>query len=196
MAIVKMSGSIADEFGSDFKMNAINFSECLRSMFVQLPGLQKYFTNNNFIITISGNKVSGNDDAEKMKHFFIPLAKDEVVYVTPAIMGAGSGGVGAFQIVAGVVAVAAAFWTGGASIAAWSAANMALAAGGAMMILGGVATLMVKTPSASMQKDAIQSENTSFSSVDNIAGQGQVHALIYGECMIGSMVGSQSIETL
>ena len=65
-----------------------------------------------------------------------------------------------------------------------------------MMLISGASMLMTKLPTATTPKSAATSKNSSFSSVDNMTGNGQCIPLLYGECLIGSMVASQQIETL
>lgn len=195
MAKIKLHGILGEKYGKEIEMFFTNGGECLRAMMLQLPGFTEDIKNGQFVFNICGEVVEHEKDEDKISHIRSPLGKNDVMEIIPVPSGAG-GNIGVFQIVIGVIAIAAAAFTGGSSIALWSAWQVGLAVAGASMVLGGVATMMTKTPKTAVTKDAVNSDNTSFSSVDNMAGQGQCHPLIYGRMLVGSFVISQSIETL
>lgn len=202
MAIVYLHGELKEKYGERFFCKVPTGSKVLQLLLCQLSGLHEDLKNGFFSFTVCGNIVSGRSEDESIGNAFRalsgPIGIEEEIHITPAIQGSGSNG-GIFMVIAGVVAVAAAFFTGGASIAAWSAATAALAASGAMMVVGGVAMMLTKMPAATMPKsdnNSNEQKSTGFNSVENMAGQGQAIALIYGRNKIGSAVVSQQIQTL
>lgn len=201
MASIILHGEMADKFGSKFEFFGRTGDICLQAFFIQFPEVKEYMINGFFHFTVMGKEISGESEDsagfELFKSIKEPLSNSDEIHITPAAAGAGKTGImGAITIIAGVVAVAAAFWTGGASLAAWGAMQWGLAVGGAMMLISGASMLMTKLPTATTPKSAATSKNSSFSSVDNMTGNGQCIPLLYGECLIGSMVASQQIETL
>lgn len=195
MATIVLHGWLGDKYQRKVKISAPTGRKCMQAMLGQWEGFQRDLTDNFFRIRIAGKDIKTENEIEQCRSIAGPIGKDEVMHIVPVAQGAGNGG-GLFMVVAGVVAVAAAFWTGGASIAAWGALQAGLAVSGAMMVLGGVASMMVKTPGATKPKTVSNSKNTSFSNVENMMGQGNPVPLCYGENLIGSMVASQQIETL
>ena len=201
MAIVYLHGDMADKYGDKFVCKVPTGRKCLQLMLAQLPGLYEDLSSGFFKFTVCGKEIKASSEDELGQVVFGsligPVGADQEIHITPAIQGAGSNG-GVFMVIAGIVAIAAAFFTGGASIAAWSAMAAAMAATGAMMVVGGVAMMMTKMPAATMPKGGNSSSEKSsgFSSLDNMAGQGQAIALIYGRNKIGSSVVSQQIQTL
>ncbi|QPX74388.1 putative tail assembly protein [Serratia phage vB_SmaS_Niamh] len=198
MAKVYLHGNLK-KYGECFEVFAPTFDKCLKIIMCQVDGLKKDIESGYFEFSKKSEVLSGESEESASLEVFNYIrgasGHNDEFHITPAVAGAGSNG-GIFTIVAGVVAVAAAFWTGGASIAAWSAATWGLAASGALMVISGVAAVSTKLPGATAPKATESSKNTAFSSIENVMGNGQVIPLLYGENMIGSMVVSQQIDTL
>lgn len=198
MAKIYLHGSLK-KYGECFEIFAPTFDKCLKLIFCQVEGIKEELVNGHFEFSKLGKKLSGDSEESAGVEVFNYIrgvsGESDEFHITPAVSGSGANG-GIFTIVAGVVAVAAAFWTGGASIAAWSAATWGLAASGALMVISGVAAVSTKIPGATAPKMEEGNKNTAFSSIENMMGNGQVIPLLYGENMIGSMVVSQQIDTL
>lgn len=187
------------EFGNVIEMRARSTTEAIRSMLYQIDGFRDKMKSVNIRIRINGKSCKGNTQADICRNMAYPLGENDTVVITPARAGAGGNIIGGiFMIVAGIVAIVLAVPTGGASIAAWSAGAMAMAAAGALMVFGGAAMLFTKIPKASGIKTATSAneKNTSFSNIDNMAGQGQPIPIILGRMRVGSFVIQQSIETM
>lgn len=201
MAKVILHGDLEDKYGKEFNCKVPTGRKCMQLLLCQLPGLYEDLINGFFKFTVCGKDITASSEDELNNLAFNsligPVGIEQEIHITPAIQGSGSNG-GVFMVIAGVVAIAAAFFTGGASIAAWSATVAAMAATGAMMVVGGVAMMMTKIPAATAVKSTSSNseKSTGFSSLDNMAGQGQAIALIYGRNKIGSAVVSQQIQTL
>lgn len=194
MAIIVLHGWLGEKYQKRIKVVFPTGQKIMQALLSQFGGFQKDLSENNFRIRIAGKDIKSAEEIEQCRSIAGPIGLNEVMHIIPVEQGAGGGG-GVFMVIAGVVAIAAAFFTGGASLAAWGALQAGLAVAGAMMIIGGVAAMMVKTPKATAAKTSQASNNTGFSSVDNMMGQGNPIPLCYGENKIGSMVASQQIET-
>lgn len=142
-------------------------------------------------VRIAGEDVSEDTLSTRLHE---PLPPGAVIHIVPRMEGAKSGGI--FQVVLGAVAIAAAFWTGGASMAAWGALSTGLFTAGASMMLGGVAQILTPQPKApSMHSADNGKQNTYFSSLDNMVAQGNPLPVAYGEVMTGSRRISQELST-
>ncbi len=198
MAVIILHGELK-KFGERFEVFAPTADKCLKCVFVQIEGLRQAIESGYFKFKFGSELVSGSTEGEAgynlINSFHSEIDRYEELHIIPAIGGSGNAG-GVFTIIAGVVAVAAAFWTGGASIAAWSAATWGLAAAGAMMVVSGVIAATTKLPTATKAKQEAGNKNTAFSSVENMMGNGQVIPVMYGRNLTGSMVVSQQIDTL
>lgn len=198
MAIIYLHGELK-KYGEKFEVFAPTADKCFRLLFAQIKGLRKDIEAGYFKFSFCGKVVEGKSENEAGGNLINSMRSEigryDEIHITPNISGSGSNG-GIFQIVAGVVAIAAAFWTGGTSIAAWSAAQVGLAVSGAMMIVSGAVAMSNKIPTATAPKSQESSKNTAFSSIDNMMGNGQVIPVMYGRNFTGSMVVSQQIDTL
>ncbi|HDV2275849.1 TPA: tail assembly protein [Escherichia coli] len=171
----------------------------MRALATQLPAFRQKLSDGWYQVRIAG-KDTGERELSARLHESLP--DGAVIHLVPRTAGAKNGGV--FQIVLGAVAIAASFFTAGASLAMWGAALSAttlsattvLFSLGASMILGGVAQMLAPKPKTPrMQTTDNGKQNTYFSSLDNMVAQGNVLPVLYGEMRVGSRVISQEIST-
>lgn len=110
----------------------------------------------------------------------------------PVVVGSKQAGV--FQVILGAAMIAAAFFTGGASISAWGAVSTGLAISGASMALGGVIQML--SPQAgglASKQDADNKASYAFGGVTNTTAQGNPVPLLYGKRRIGGAIISAGI---
>lgn len=133
--------------------------------------------------------------------------KVEEIHFFPDVQGAASPGL--FQVLIGVVMIAAAIASMGTSLAAsgglWGSYTAALATKGAIgffammgtaMVLGGVSQLIVGQPKAgSMGESPANNASYLFTGAVNTTRQGGPIPVGYGEMIIGSQVISLSVRT-
>lgn len=150
-------------------------------------------------IRIAGEDVSEETLSARLHE---PLPSGAVIHIVPRMEGAKNGGT--FQIVLGAVAIAASFFTAGASLAAWGAALSAgaisassvLFSVGLSMMVGGVAQMLTPKPQSPSAHHADNGkQNVYFSSLDNMIAQGNPLPILYGEMLVGSRRISQSLST-
>jgi len=117
---------------------------------------------------------------------------DDDIRIAPVVLGSGRGGL--FQIVLGVVMVAAAFYTGGASMAAWGMGSQMAFGMGVSMVLGGVSQLLVKQPGGLAGVDSPDNgASYNFNGPINVTAQGNPVPVLYGEMTVGSVTVSGDI---
>lgn len=158
---------------------------------MQVQGFRQKMNDGWYQIRIAGQDV---DETSLSARLHEPLPDGAIIHIVPRMAGAKSGGL--FQVVLGAVAIGAAFFTGGASLAAWGAFSTGLFTAGAGMMLGGVAQMLTpqaKIPSSRQTDNGKQ--NTYFSSLDNMVAQGNALPVLYGEMLVGSRTISQEIST-
>lgn len=187
MAIVRLYGDLTD-FGARFDLHVTTASEALRALFSQIDGLQKRIADGGYFVRVAKKDVSNKTIDKDLS---CELTDTDVIHIVPEIAGAGKYG----QIILGAALIGAAFFTGGASIAAWGALSTGLATAGLSMVIGGVAQMLAKQPSFGDTDDTTKSRSSSFSSLGNNTAQGSCVPVAYGEMRIGSKVISQSIES-
>ncbi|HCL5307924.1 TPA: tail assembly protein [Salmonella enterica] len=180
-----------ERFGCRTDISIKTAAEGIRALAVQIPGFRQRLSEGWYQVRIAGQDVSADSLTARLHE---PLPTGAVIHIVPRMEGAKSGGV--FQVVLGAVAVVAAFWTGGASMAAWGALSTGLFTAGASMMLGGVAQLLAPQPKApSMHSADNGKQNTYFSSLENMVAQGNPVPVPYGEIMTGSRRISQELST-
>ncbi|PNK59476.1 tail assembly protein [Psychrobacter sp. FDAARGOS_221] len=187
MAIVRLYGDLTD-FGTRFDLKVKTAGEAMRALFTQIDGLQRRISEGGYFVRVARKDVTDNTIGTD---FSRDLTDNDVIHVVPEIAGAGKFG----QIILGTAMIGAAFFTGGASIAAWGALSTGLLTAGIGMVLGGVAQMLTKQPSFGDTSNTNKSRSSSFSSLGNNTAQGSCVPVAYGEIMIGSKVISQSIES-
>ncbi|ASD90059.1 tail assembly protein [Salmonella enterica] len=190
MARVCLYGDL-QRFGKRFSLSIKTAAEGVYALAMQIPGFREKMTEGWYQVRIAGEDVSEDTLSTRLHE---PLPPGAVIHIVPRMEGAKSGGI--FQVVLGAVAIAAAFWTGGASMAAWGALSTGLFTAGASMMLGGVAQILTPQPKApSMHSADNGKQNTYFSSLDNMVAQGNPLPVAYGEVMTGSRRISQELST-
>ncbi|EBL6727351.1 tail assembly protein [Salmonella enterica] len=190
MARVCLYGDL-QRFGRRFSLSIKTAAEGVYALAMQIPGFRQRMNEGWYQVRIAGEDALADNLTSRLHE---PLPPGAVIHIVPRMAGAKSGGI--FQVVLGAVAIAAAFWTGGASMAAWGALSTGLFTAGASMMLGGVAQMLTPQPKApSMHNADNGKQNTYFSSLDNMVAQGNPLPVAYGEVMTGSRRISQELST-
>lgn len=204
---IKLYGVLAEKFGKQFQLDVVNTREAMRALSVQVPGFESFMLRAHesglkFAVFLNNknskykNKQSSIYDADSKQQITGDnISEDQLdmnteadtIHIVPRVVGAGGGG--ALQVVLGVVMVAAAFITGGASIAAWGAVQAGLIGAGVGMMLGGVASMLM--PGVSTTQDQNQDGNRAnkgFGSAVTTVAQGNPVPILYGQREIGGFV--------
>ena len=184
MVTVRFYGDLK-QFGTSFKMDVETVPEALRALMTQVKGLREHIEKGHYEVRADGKLLSESS---------LDTNLNASLHITPVVKGAGKNG-GLMQIVVGVVMIVAAFWTGGASMGAWSAMQSAAFAAGVGMVMGGIAQLLTKMPKMDNMGDSDDLKSSSFSNLSNMAAQGAPVPIIYGEMMVGSKVLSQGVRS-
>ncbi|EAO5523839.1 tail assembly protein [Salmonella enterica subsp. enterica serovar Monophasic] len=190
MARVCLYGDL-QRFGRRFSLSIKTGAEAIYALTMQIPGFRQKMNDGWYQIRIAGQDV---DETSVSARLHEPLPDGAIIHIVPRMAGAKSGGL--FQVVLGAVAIGAAFFTGGASLAAWGAFSTGLFTAGVGMMLGGVAQMLTpqaKIPSSRQTDNGKQ--NTYFSSLDNLVAQSNALPVLYGEMLVGSRTISQEIST-
>ena len=183
MAIVKFYGNLK-QYGDKFNMSVETASEALNGLYCQIKGLKKQIMDGYFRVRINGVDMS-EDNLQFGLHSRIP--QDAVIHIVPKTAGA-KGGI--FSFIAGAAMVVA-----GVVVGITTGIGLALVAGGAGLMLGGVANMLTKLPKTD-KLAGDKSNNTYFSNLDNTIGQGAPVPPCFGKIKIGSKTLSQGLETL
>lgn len=192
MAKITFHGNLKRFADGPIELEVSNFKELMSGLFTQIKGLRQHIRKGYYKIRVGSKYLS----EEQLKTNPLSELRDGcTVHFTPVISGAGRG-MSVGQIILGTVLIAAAFWTGGASIAAWGTGATMMGSMGASLLLTGVAGLLTKMPDMNSRIDeGDKKQSTSFSNLRNLTPQGRPIPLLYGKMMTSLVLVSQGIET-
>lgn len=190
---MRLKGLMAKKFGRVHRFHVADLRELIRAMCSQVPGFKKYVSNAH----LNGVRFaffSGKDNIS-LQEFDMCSASAEFE-MEPIIEGSKRGGT--LQIIIGAVAIVAAFFTAGASFAAFAGISAAAAAAtttaltglGISMLLGGVVDMLTPQPKfnvgASSSTD--NKPNYAFGAPVNTVAMGYPVPVLYGEREIGGAI--------
>lgn len=190
---MRLKGIMAKKFGRVHRFHVADLRELIRAMCSQVPGFKKYVSNAHF----NGVRFaffSGKENIS-LQEFDMCSASAEFE-MEPIIEGSKRGGT--LQIIIGAVAIVAAFFTAGASFAAFAGISAAAAAAtttaltglGISMLLGGVVQMLTPQPKfnvgASSSTD--NKPNYAFGAPVNTVAMGYPVPVLYGEREIGGAI--------
>ena len=191
MKTFHLYGSLEKEFGGPFNVDVATPAEAIRALCVQLPGFETAIRNGNWRVIRGALDAEDDVDEEGLQ---LSLGHQNELHLIPMIEGANSG---AAQILIGVVMIAAAFFTGCATVALWGPMAMAMGAAGIGMVVGGIITMTMKVPGASDSASGNQKEDDKasclFDGPTNQSTQGVAVPRGYGRMKVGSIVVSAGL---
>ncbi|MGG6135545.1 tail assembly protein [Pantoea allii] len=190
---MRLKGVMAKKFGKIHQFHVADLRELIRAMCSQVPGFKKYVSNAH-LNGIRFAFFSGKDNIS-LQEFDMCSASPEFE-MEPIIEGSKRGGT--LQIIIGAVALVAAFFTAGASFAAFAGISAAAAAAtttaltglGISMLLGGVVQMLTPQPKfnvgASSSTD--NKPNYAFGAPVNTVAMGYPVPVLYGLREIGGAI--------
>lgn len=189
---IRLYGWLGARFGRVHRFVCTDTAGAIRALCQMVPGFQAaLFESKDKGIGYACFVGKENIAEEGLAY---PVGMDDI-RIAPVIQGSGRGG--AFQIILGAALVAAAFFTGGATLAASGAIAFSGVAGqmafmlGVGMILGGVTQLLTKQQTGlSGVNSPDNGASYNFNGPVNVTAQGNPVPLLYGEMTTGSVTVS------
>lgn len=181
---IKLYGILAKKFGKEFCLDVENTREAMRALSVQVPGFEHFMLHAHE----QGLEFAVFQDKQNISETELDMSTSaKIIKVVPKVKGAG----GALQTILGAVMIAAAFITGGTSIAAWGALEGALFGAGVGMMVGGVAQmLMPKVEAIQDQNQDGNKANKGFGGAVTTVAQGNPVPVLYGQREVGGFIAS------
>lgn len=185
---VELGGAMGKNFGKVWHVCAATAREAVTVIAANRPAMMNWMRTNaskfsQYHLRIERPDGSTHDVSEDE---FLMVSNGEIatLRVTPLIKGAGGKVMGVIQVVVGVVLMVASIWLGPAAFVA-----------GLSMVVGGVATLLTKTPKLKSGAKNDNADSFYFNGPENTTAQGNPVPLIYGlEVMVGSQVINSRIS--
>ncbi|EXA68301.1 bacteriophage lambda tail assembly I family protein [Acinetobacter baumannii 348935] len=181
---IKLYGILAKKFGKEFHLAVDNTREAMRALSVQVPGFEHFMLHAHE----QGLEFAVFQDKQNISETELDMSTSaKVIKVVPKVKGAG----GVVQTILGAVMIAAAFVTGGTSLAAWGALQGALFGAGVGMMVGGVAQmLMPKVEAIQDQNQDGNKANKGFGGAVTTVAQGNPVPVLYGQREVGGFIAS------
>ena len=203
---IKVYGRLARFLGErTFEAEISTPLHAFKFLLANFPHLERHMMEQNYCVKV------GKDEIDETE-LFNPIGQQEVKIVPVA-----TGSRGLTRVLAGVALVGLTVATGGfgttagfsglgfsASAGAAAGAKITLGAGlaaaagnlGIYLALSGAAQMLTPVPQPPGVSEDPQSQNFSFSGVQNTSRAGTAIPVIYGEIFAGSLVVSAGIDTV
>ena len=200
---IKVYGRLARFLGQrTFEAEINRPLDTFKFLLANFPHLERHMMEQTYQVKIG--KIDINED-----DLLDPLGQQEI-QIIPVVVGADKIFKGIGKVLTGVAIVAAVGLTGGfgagvgfsglgfTATGAGLGASLAAAAGnfGIYLALSGAAEMLTPVPKPPGVSDDPQSQNFSFSGVQNTSRAGTALPIIYGEIFAGSLVVSAGIDTV
>lgn len=186
MNTIVFYGFLKDKYGEKFDLEVPSLSDALRMLYAQFPKLRNEIRDEKFYVVRGETFEDGKDMRLMDNPESASVNEDNQTYhIVPIIEGGKKGGI--LQTILGVVLVVVGYFVPG---------MQGLIAPGVGLIAGGVATMLSPTPSLpdySGNENPDERPSYIFNGPLNRQEQGGPVPLIYGECLVGSIIASLSI---
>lgn len=198
---IRVYGKLAKFLGQrTFEAAVDSAAEAVRFLAANFPGLERHMADQHYRVSV-GTYDLGEDELAD------PVGR-QTIKIMPVISGAGRG-VG--KIIAGVALIALSFALPGSTIGLFGLGKIGLTAFaapvlgiGVSLALSGVSQLLTPTPTlsgpgsatATTANEADPRESFSFNGIQNTARAGTPLPIVYGEVIVGSVVGTIGIDTV
>jgi len=185
---IKLYGRLAKFIGKRvLRAEVATTAEAVRFLLANWPQLEGHMSTQHYRVSV------GDWDLceDELGH---PIGQQEIKFV-PVVTGAGATG----RIIAGVALVALAIINPFGAAAIFGTAISTIVGGvGASLVIGGVAELLTPTPKVPQGPDTQDDprKSYSFSSIQNTSRAGIPVPIVYGRCIVGSVVVSGGVDTV
>lgn len=193
---IHLYGKLKKQFGATHRFDVSTAAEALRALNCAFPGAFVDALQTGSYKLIRGAKATGQNISAEMEFITELRLGLADLHLIPVPKGAANGK-GVVKTVLGVALIGAAIFASGGMLATPLASGVPLISGitwgniatvGLGVALMGASTLLTK-PAATPIDNAADASKT-FSGAGNSGRQGSAIQLIYGECLVGSVVVS------
>jgi len=177
---VRLYGVLGSRFGRVHQLAVRSGAEAVHALCVMVPGFRRFLRlSEERGLTFAVFRGRQNLPQEELS---MSCDSTESIRIAPIVIGSKGGGL--FAAIAGVVLIAVGLYSG----------QSYLAAAGAGLLLGGVATMMAPSLGSLLNKeDDGNKPSYAFGGAVTTTAQGRCKPLLYGERDIGGAVGSAGI---
>lgn len=186
MKTIELHGILRKKFGRFFKLDVRSASEACHAIGCQIPAFRKFLAESEKLgyrfAVFNGKKrtqatnIGENqlDDTTTASH----------IHIVPRAIGSGGKTMAWLQVIAGAVMIGFGAVTG----------NIALVGAGVGLLMGGVASLLMPTPTVDSQDEDGNKPNKGFGGAVTTVAQGNPVPILYGERDVGGFIVSAGIN--
>jgi len=220
---VHLHGALGQKFGRRHCLDVATPAEAVRALMTQLPGFRQAIVEGTWRVVRGRERAVRAGEALDAEALTLRLGAARHLHILPAGKGRGGRNGGVAKIIVGIVMVAAAIWTAGASLAGSFGAGGAVSTGamtsgqavsaalstsviGVQGVLSastvglmGLAMIMggvtmLLSPQVPNRHDVDQKASFLLSGPTNTGTQGLPVPLVYGQCRVGSVVAAAAVR--
>ncbi len=185
MKIIEMHGVLREKFGQYFTLDVQTAHEATYALGCQLPEFRQFMLDSEdngmaFAVFADDDNLSADD---------IDCITDaQAIHIVPRLIGSGLGDI--LQLVAGAILIG----VGMLNPLGWAVATTtALTGAGIGLMIGGIAGLLMPTPTLDNQDRDGNRANKGFGGAVTTVAQGNPVPVLYGERDIGGFYASAGI---
>ena len=184
---IKLHGILGKKFGQFFKLDVQTAREATHAIACQNAEFKRFMLESDklglkFAVFLGRKNITENDIDN--------VTDTDVIHIVPRIVGSGGSTFNWLQVVAGAVLIGVGALTFGST----TATGAALIGAGIGMFVGGVAGLLMPTPTKMDSQDPDGNKaNKGFGSAVTTVSQGNPVPILYGEREIGGFYASGGI---
>lgn len=187
MKTIELHGILRKKFGRFFKLDVQSASEACHAIGCQIPAFRKFLADSEKL----GFRFAIFNGKKRNKHTNIgeeqlnDTTTANHIHIVPRVIGSGGKTFAWLQVIAGAVMIGFGAVTG----------NFALIGAGAGLLMGGVTSLLMPTPTVDNQDEDGNRANKGFGGAVTTVAQGNPVPILYGEREVGGFIASAGIYT-
>ena len=186
--MIKLHGILGKRFGQFFKLDVQTAREATHAIACQNAEFKRFMLESDklglkFAVFLGRKNISENDIDN--------VTDTDVIHIVPRVVGSGGSAFNWLQVIAGAVLIG----VGMINPLAWAitATDAALIGAGIGLMVGGIAGLLMPTPTLDNQDPDGNRANKGFGSAVTTVSQGNPVPILYGEREIGGFYASGGI---
>lgn len=193
MKTIELHGILRTKFGRFFKLDVQSAKEACHAIGCQIPAFRQFLTDSEklgyrFAVFNGKKRTQATNISEEQLN---DNTTANHIHIVPRVVGSGGKAMAWLQVIAGVALVATGFGAGvGAGLVNWG-----LIGAGAGLLMGGVTSLLMPTPTVDNQNEDGNKPNNGFGGAVTTVAQGNPVPILYGERDVGGFIASAGIYT-
>lgn len=191
MKTIELHGILRTKFGRFFKLDVQSAKEACHAIGCQIPAFRQFLTDSEKLgyrfAVFNGKKRNQRTNINEDQLDDTTTARH--IHIVPRVVGSGGKAMAWLQVVAGVALIAA----GGLGFGVAAGMNWGLIGAGAGLLMGGVTSLLMPTPTVDNQNEDGNKPNNGFGGAVTTVAQGNPVPILYGERDVGGFIVSAGI---